>query len=358
MRPGRALPAGRAGPGRAPPRIYPEGDIPLDQLDGLAEQIEVQTRHYDIREEHVEVALALVKPEGFTEELDEHGRKIYTAEISYRTEHEPLLLSWSQMQEKNRRKLGFHYSPLDFDSNPEKDFFIRLLEHLNVKLWEVEDIYFTGGLTDPAKTDFYVEYRGEDGRWHRYTPDFIIRKKPAKATDPPGSGRVLIVEVKGANRRGDAVDGEKGLKALAVREWEQLNTDRLKYEMIFTATDEVPLNSMSSVLKFAEAQELLLPIDIDRAKLAEFCGKWKIQTLEVFGSVLRFDFRNDSDVDFLVTFKPGARWGWTEDFAMREELRALVGREVDLVSRPGVERSANWIRRRSILSSARALYVS
>lgn len=338
--------------------IYPEGDIPLDDVDGLAEQIEVQTRHYDIREEHVEVALALVKPEGFTEELDEHGRKIYTAEISYRAEHEPLLLSWSQMQEKNRRKLGFYYSPLDFDSNPEKDFFIRLLEHLNVKLWEVEDIYFTGGLTDPAKTDFYVEYRGEDGRWHRYTPDFIIRKKPAKATDPPGSGRVLIVEVKGANRRGDAVDGERGLKALAVREWEQLNTDRLKYEMIFTATDEVPLNSMSSVLKFAEAQELLLPIDIDRSKLAEFCGKWKIQTLEVFGSVLRFDFRDDSDVDFLVTFKPGARWGWTEDFAMREELRALVGREVDLVSRPSVERSANWIRRRSILSSARALYVS
>ena len=154
------------------------------------------------------------------------------------------------------------------------------------------------------------------------------------------------------------MDGEKGLKALAVREWEQLNTDRLKYEMIFTATDEVPLNSMSSVLKFAEAQELLLPLDIDRAKLAEFCGKWKIQTLEVFGSVLRFDFRGDSDVDFLYTFKPDAPVPGLMLCQMTGDLEAIVGRKVDLLSRKWVERSPNWIRRKSILDGARVIYVA
>ncbi len=47
----------------------------------------------------------------------------------------------------------------------------------------------TGALTDPKKTDFYVEYRGEDGNWHRYTPDFVIRRK---------DGKCLIVEIKNA----------------------------------------------------------------------------------------------------------------------------------------------------------------
>ena len=338
--------------------IYPHGDVPSDEVDGLARQLEEQTRQYEIHEDRVDIALALVKPEGFTQERDEKGRVVYTTEIAYRAEHESYLLSWEAMKEKNKRNLGFYYSPVDFDSKPEQDFFVRLLDQLNVKLWEVEDIYFTGGLTDPAKTDFYVEYKTNDGRWHRYTPDFIIRKKPVRPTDPPGSGRVMIVEVKSEKAKDDAVDGRNGRKAMAVRVWEDLNPERLKYEMIFTATDQIPLDRMSSVLKFAEDRELYLPIDLDRDRIARFCKKWNVQVLELFGSVLRFDFHADSDVDFLYTFRPGAPVPGLAMNDMATELEAIVGREIDLVSRKWMERSPNWIRRKSILDSARVLYVS
>ena len=59
----------------------------------------------------------------------------------------------------------------------------------------MEDIYFTGALTDPAKTDFFVEYKDDKGKWRRYTPDFVIRKKPEKGRKT-GSGKVFIVEIK------------------------------------------------------------------------------------------------------------------------------------------------------------------
>lgn len=337
--------------------LYPQGDVPEVEIDGLAAQLEEQTRQYDVSEEQVDVALALVKPEGFTEEIDEKGRRIYTTEIAFRADRLSYFTSWEEWKDKNTRNLGFYYSPLDFDSRPEQDFFVQLLGALNVKLWEVEDIYFTGGLTDPAKTDFFVEYKTDDGRWHRYTPDFIIRKKPARNSDPPGSGRVMIVEIKSEKSRDDKVDGANGRKAMAVRAWETLNPERLKYEMIFTATDQIPFDRMSQVFTFAEEKELFLPIDLDRPKLADYCQKWKIERLELFGSVLRSDFRKDSDVDFLVTLKPGVRYGlaWVH---MADELEAIVGRKIDLISRASIERSDNWIRRRSILNSARVLYAS
>ncbi len=101
----------------------------------------------------------------------------------------------------------------------------------------MEDIYFTGGLTDPGRTDFYVEYKGDDGKWHRYTPDFVIRKK---------NGKCLIVEIKAERERHDSIDGEGGSKALAVRRWEGLNPDRLKYEMIFTPADTIAFNQLNA----------------------------------------------------------------------------------------------------------------
>lgn len=336
--------------------LYPGGEVPGPALDGLSEQIEAQVCHYDVYEERVEVALALVKPEGFVQATDDKGRRVYTTEINYRVDQEQYLLSWDDWKDRNRRNLGFYYSPLDFDSKPEQDFFEKLLAQLNVKLWEVEDIYFTGGLTDPAKTDFFVEYRTEDGRWHRYTPDFIIRKKPRHAEDPPGSGRVMIVEIKSLRSKDDPVDGQQGRKAMAVRAWEDLNPDRVKYEMIFTATDQVPFDRMSPVLQFAEREEFYLPIPLDRDRLAGFCRKWGVQQLEVFGSALRSDFRPDSDVDFLYTLAPGTSAPGLALHDMTEDLRAIVGRDVDLVSRKAVEQSRNWMRRRAILDSARVIH--
>lgn len=91
--------------------------------------------------------------------------------------------------------------------------------------------------------------------------------------------------------------------------------------------------------------------------LSAFCRRWRIARLEVFGSALRDDFRPDSDVDFLVTFAPDASWSLLDLDEMEEDLARLIGRKVDLVSRRGVERSQNWLRRRAILGSAEPVYV-
>jgi len=99
-------------------------------------------------------------------------------------------------------------------------------------------------------------------------------------------------------------------------------------------------------------------IPIDRNKIAEFCRRWKITEFALFGSVLRDDFRPDSDVDVLVTFAPDAEWSLFDHVDMEEELSAMLDRKVDLISRRAVERSDNWIRRKAILSTAEPVYVA
>jgi len=99
-------------------------------------------------------------------------------------------------------------------------------------------------------------------------------------------------------------------------------------------------------------------IPIDRKKVADFCRRWKITEFALFGSVLRDDFRPDSDVDVLVTFAPDAEWSLFDHVDMEEELSAMLDRKVDLISRRAVERSDNWIRRKAILSTAEPVYVA
>lgn len=99
-------------------------------------------------------------------------------------------------------------------------------------------------------------------------------------------------------------------------------------------------------------------IAIDRERIAEFCRRWKIVEFSLFGSVLRDDFGPDSDVDALVSFAPDASWSLFDHVRMEDELAALIGRKVDLVSRRAIERSENWIRRKAILGSAEAVYVA
>ncbi len=100
--------------------------------------------------------------------------------------------------------------------------------------------------------------------------------------------------------------------------------------------------------------KLEIPLD----KIEAFCRKWKIKELALFGSVLRDDFRPDSDVDFLVTFVEGAHWSFYDMVDMQDELKEILGREVDLVERRAVERSENYIRRRHILQSLEPVYVA
>jgi predicted nucleotidyltransferase len=78
------------------------------------------------------------------------------------------------------------------------------------------------------------------------------------------------------------------------------------------------------------------------------CRKWKVREMALFGSVLRQNFRPDSDIDVLVTFDDDAPWSSWDLLDMREELQDIFGREIDLVE----ERSlVNPFRKRSILLS-------
>jgi predicted nucleotidyltransferase len=103
--------------------------------------------------------------------------------------------------------------------------------------------------------------------------------------------------------------------------------------------------------------DVLLPVSFDRVRLAEWCRQWRVRGLAVFGSALRPDFGPTSDVDLLVTFEPDAAWSMIDHAHMEQELTEIIGRKVDLVSRAGLERSANWIRRQAILETARPLDV-
>jgi predicted nucleotidyltransferase len=100
-------------------------------------------------------------------------------------------------------------------------------------------------------------------------------------------------------------------------------------------------------------------LSVDDAQLAAFCEKWGIAELAVFGSVLRDDFRADSDVDFLITWKPGrAPKSYFTLFTMRRELARIVRREVDLAERQLLEKDYNEFRRAAILGSATRVYAA
>ena len=97
------------------------------------------------------------------------------------------------------------------------------------------------------------------------------------------------------------------------------------------------------------------PIDEVARHLPEFCRRHGIARVEVFGSVARGEEHPGSDLDLMVTFRPGIQPG-LEFFALQDELEHVFGCQVDLLTRRSVERSENAIRRRSILASSRDVY--
>ena len=95
----------------------------------------------------------------------------------------------------------------------------------------------------------------------------------------------------------------------------------------------------------------LLDVDVDR--LDELCRRYGIARLEVFGSVVRGEPDDGSDIDLLYELTPGARLGW-EIADLEEELADLFGRPVDLVSKRGLHKML----RSTVLAEARLLYAT
>lgn len=104
----------------------------------------------------------------------------------------------------------------------------------------------------------------------------------------------------------------------------------------------------------------MAPIDLGTTseQITDFCRRWKIQRLAVFGSAAAGKLRPDSDIDLLVTFSPDSEWSMFDHYQMEEELTHLLGREVDLVSIKAAEENVNPICRREIIKSARQIYAA
>ena len=213
--------------------------IPEHHLDALALQIEAQRNQYEETWDEIEVAVALVKADGF-DHAEVDGKSIYTARISFAKEREPL---YKQAKDTAHAALAlqtsFHYEGYNFDSTPEAEFLDWTLGLLQNHPHQIEGLWFTGGLTDAGKTDLRAEYLGDDGRWHTYTPDFVLRR---------ADGKHLVVEVKSdklspdiradlaRHGKGEAPQTLEGRKAVALKRWEDLNPERLRYHVMFADT--------------------------------------------------------------------------------------------------------------------------
>jgi len=101
---------------------------------------------------------------------------------------------------------------------------------------------------------------------------------------------------------------------------------------------------------------LQLRIGLSAEQIADFCQKWHIIELSLFGSVLSDQFRPDSDIDILINFSSNARQGLLTPAKLKHELEDKIGREVDVALKDSVENSENWIRRNDILTTARVIY--
>ncbi|MCX6060590.1 MAG: nucleotidyltransferase family protein [Chloroflexi bacterium] len=99
-------------------------------------------------------------------------------------------------------------------------------------------------------------------------------------------------------------------------------------------------------------------IRIPKTKIAGFCKRWYVSEFALFGSVLRPDFPPDSDVDIMLSFLPDAHITLFDMARMQEELQDIFKREVDLLSKRGVEHSRNYLRRKNILNSMQVIHVA
>lgn len=96
-------------------------------------------------------------------------------------------------------------------------------------------------------------------------------------------------------------------------------------------------------------------IELPMEKIAEFCHKWQVTEFTLLGSVLRDDFRPDSDIDVMVQFHLDAHPTFRTLDQMEAELKTILDRDIDLITRQGIETSRNYLRRHEILSSAQVI---
>jgi len=95
-----------------------------------------------------------------------------------------------------------------------------------------------------------------------------------------------------------------------------------------------------------------------KKEIEKVCQAWNVRELQVFGSVTTTNFRPDSDIDFVVDFKPGSVHTLIDLAKMEEELERIFNRRIDLITRQAIEQSRNHIRKKAILSTMEQVYVA
>ncbi len=166
---------------------FPGCEISVREFFDIKQQIEEQINNYTVKEIEVHELLTIIKKEGFQEEIDDRGVKVYTTTILVNTEKLEALLK-KKAGYRNIDDLSFHYDPYRFDSGLEVAVFEYTLAMIQEKRENIKDFLFTGGITDKNKTDLVFEYRDKEGMLRNYTPDFLIIKK---------NGEFIFIESKG-----------------------------------------------------------------------------------------------------------------------------------------------------------------
>jgi len=106
-------------------------------------------------------------------------------------------------------------------------------------------------------------------------------------------------------------------------------------------------------MKLTDLQQRL---NLKTTEIKQICQQWQITELALFGSVLREDFRSDSDIDVLVSFAKNAKITFFDLDAIENQLSELFDRPVDLVTKKAIQKSHNWIRRQNILNYSQVIY--
>ena len=182
--------------------LYPDGEVPNKHIYHLYKQVESQLQNYREGKEMVTEELALIRVHDDKgnalfekDENDNYFHRLRLKQSTYdRKQRDRLLFDKDNLED--RHDISYHYMPYDFDSTNEREIFETILTELNMSEQDVDLFLFTGGITDIRKTDFHFQYKGVDGIYHNYFPDFVIVKKDTR--------KFYIVEIKSKEERNDA----------------------------------------------------------------------------------------------------------------------------------------------------------
>ena len=221
-------------------KLYPEGDMPKQHISALCKQIDNIQNKFETFETIITECLALIKvqDEAGNDIFEKNEQGLYCHTIRYKKGGTPHITDENDFE--NKHHFGFHYAPYHFDSAPEQEFFAEICTSLNAKPADIEDIYFTGGLTSVKYTDFAFEYKSTTGEFKNYYPDFVVLKK---------NGEFIIIEIKAENKQ-DGHDLEVVAKEKAVREIKDITGNQFKYHILYS-------NSPIPPAKISETENII-----------------------------------------------------------------------------------------------------